>query len=179
VTDSANTTKFKLLEATQWKRIQPTIKKPRIPFFLKYTPLDTVQKEIEMELELIQSIEFFRADHYMSCVWDEELNQITGQCLWSMEHSKISGNSISAFTDDFQFGIKRYIPDGHTFKGFPTCFNHMHTQRIFNSLCRTPKCKDILLARGDCIRFAVRVKIIPFSDNVVACWVMISCRSLV
>jgi centrosomal protein CEP76 len=176
VTDSCNGTKFNVTEPTLWKKLVP-YSVERVPFSLRYVPFEPIQKEIELEMELTQSIEFYRMDHHLSCVWDEELSRLLVQPLWSLENAKVSGTNHS-FSDDFQLGIKRYIPDGHTFKGFPFCTNYIHSQKLFSQLLKSQKCKDILLTRGDAVRMALQVKIHSYSDGVISCWVMVASRSL-
>jgi centrosomal protein CEP76 len=36
--------------------------------------------------------------------------------------------------------------------------------------------KDVLISRGDQIKHAIRVKIVPYPENVCAVWVMIAVR---
>jgi centrosomal protein CEP76 len=177
VNDVAQATKFSLNDPSMWKKLTPP-SRPSIPFSLRYTPMDTLQKAIEIEMELSQSIEFYRLDHHLSCVWDEDLAQLLTQSLWSMEHSKLVHTSYS-FSDDFHIGIQSYLPEGHTFKGFPFCFNHLNPQKMFSQMQKSKKCKDIILSRGDCVRMAVRVLVRSFSDGVVSAWVMVASRSLI
>jgi centrosomal protein CEP76 len=177
VKDSASSTNFKLQDATQWKKLSS--EKHISPVFtLQPLRLDTAKLEFELESELHQLIEFYRKDRHLFCVWDESLSHLLGQCLWSLEHEKLYATNPKVFTNDFQIGVKRSIPEGHIFKGYPICFNHYNTQKIFSEMSRIKQCCDIFNTRGDCVRMAVRVKIFPYTDKILACWVLIGSRSL-
>jgi centrosomal protein CEP76 len=138
--------------------------------------VDPHTTELEVEQVLKQLVEFYRKDNHLICYWDDSLSSLLGQSLWSMEYGKISGQSNVLFSDDFQMGVKRSIPDGHTFKGFPMSFNHTHPQRIMQSFIRSKQCRDILVSRGDVVRMSIRVKIFVYAENVVSTWVMIASR---
>jgi centrosomal protein CEP76 len=137
-----------------------------------------IEKEIELEMELNQHLEFYRKDRSLDCVFDDSLENLLGQSLWSIETEKLYQTNKSCFTDDFQEGVKRSMPEGHVFKGFPVCYNHMNVGRMFSNMCRIRQCKDIFSTRGDCVRMALRVKIFPYSDGVLACWILVGSRSL-
>jgi hypothetical protein len=49
---------------------------------------------------------------------------------------------------DFQHAIKRAIPKGQTFKGYPIQLNHVHASRVFLESMRSELCREILTARG-------------------------------
>lgn len=55
-------------------------------------------------------------------------------------------------------------------------FGHQDVNSMCASLLKIKAVKDILLARGDKLRFALRVKSFPIMEKVVSCWVMIACR---
>lgn len=74
-------------------------------------------QEQEIEMGLKQYIEHYREDHDLGCLWDEDLCHLLGQSLWAFEFQKLTSTSnVGVFNEDFQIGIKRSIPEGHTFK---------------------------------------------------------------
>ena len=179
VTDSAERLKINFSDNSHWKKLENDGSSAAPSFALKPPSfVDTYTTEMEVELVLKQLIEFYRKDHYLSCLWDESMSQLLGQSLWSMEFGKLSGQSTVLFSDDFQMGVKRSIPDGHTFKGFPMFFNHTHPQRMMQAMIKSKKFKEILLSRGDITRMAVCVKVFVYCENVTCCWVMIASRCL-
>nr|KAJ3421189.1 Centrosomal protein of 76 kDa [Polyrhizophydium stewartii] len=130
-----------------------------------------------MELGLRQYIAHFREDHDLATVWDDDLGHLLGQSLWTCEHQRLMGSaSVAAFMDDFQTSVKRQIPEGHTFKGFPCQFNHWHTSRVFSTLAKTAQCRAILQTTGDKVRFAARARVFAYPETAASCWVMVGVR---
>ncbi|KAJ3307431.1 Centrosomal protein of 76 kDa [Kappamyces sp. JEL0829] len=171
VVDGADRIKFKMSDPASWKVLDtaPTVTRT-MPSFLPPSIKDPQTTGLEVEQVLRQLIEYYRKDHHQTCIWDDALSNLLGQSLWSMEYGKISGQSTVLFSEDFQMGIKKSIPDGHTFKGFPMSFNHTHPQRIMQALVRSKQSRDIMLMRGDMVRMAVRVKVFVYCENVICCW---------
>ncbi|KAJ3179212.1 Centrosomal protein of 76 kDa, partial [Irineochytrium annulatum] len=159
--------------------------------------------EAELETALRGLLEAHREDHDLGCAFDDHLAGLMGQCLWGCEMGRVMRASGSAPTPtaansgdaldaggwawmhgfegmsgrDFQEGVRRAIPEGHTFKGFPCHFaSHLSASRMFATLGRNPGCAGLLLARGDKVRFALRVRVFPYVERCVACWVMIAVR---
>ena len=67
-------------------------------------------------------------------MWDDELSYLLSPALaaYEMEHS----NGVCVNNDDFKHAIRRYVPDGHTFKGFPIQFIHTNARRAFATCLR-------------------------------------------
>ena len=78
--------------------------------------------------------------------------------------------------DDFQSSVKNAVPDKHCFKGFPTCFSHRDANKIMTALEANNTGGDILATEGDSVKFALRVKIYCYPENVCAVWVMLAVR---
>lgn len=68
------------------------------------------------------------------------------------------------------------MPEGHTFKAFPVQFTHFDTERMVHHIFSNKVGNDVLMARGDQVRHAIRVKIVAYPENVCAVWVMIAVR---
>lgn len=111
----------------------------------------------------------------MSCLWDENLSYLLGQSLWRLEMSKVLGDAPIP-EKDFEMGILRCIPEGHTFKGYPMQFQTIHAYRIFQGLVKTKSAKDILLVKGDKVRFGLRVCAFEYGEHGLSVWVMICAR---
>jgi len=75
--------------------------------------------------------------------------------------------------DDFHACIKKDVPEGHTFKGFPIHFNHVNTKRIVTALRKDKLSTDIMECTGDVVRFGIRVKIVSYPEDVLSVWLMI------
>ncbi len=68
------------------------------------------------------------------------------------------------------------MPEGHTFKALPVQFTHMDPEKIMHHLYNHKVGKEILLGRGDQMKHGLRVKIVPYPENVCAVWVMLAVR---
>ena len=66
------------------------------------------------------------------------------------------------------------MPPGHCFKGFPTCFSHLAPRRMLNALIRGDLSADVLSATGSHVKHALRVRVVPYAEDVVACWLMVT-----
>ncbi|KAJ3139751.1 Centrosomal protein of 76 kDa [Physocladia obscura] len=142
--------------------------------------------EIELETVLKNQIAIYRdtrAD--LLTTWDDELAHLLTQCLCACEMEKIfpaancgqpSRTSCASNGVKFQEGVRRAIPEGHTFKGFPVHFNTLNPQKIFTAFTQSKTCQSLILTRGDKVRFGVRVKLVGYAEKCVACWVMVAVR---
>jgi hypothetical protein len=52
---------------------------------------------------------------------------------------------VAAHGDDFASSVRRYVPVGYAFRGFPIVFNHMSPSRIIRNLKESPAARAILL----------------------------------
>ena len=77
---------------------------------------------------------FYSKDLGLNTTWDDELSYILTPSLaaYELEHS----TGVSAGNEEFQQAIRRAIPDGHTFKGFPIQFVHRNARRAFATCLR-------------------------------------------
>ncbi|KAJ3275147.1 Centrosomal protein of 76 kDa [Terramyces sp. JEL0728] len=179
IKDASDQISFNFKNSSQWKLLNQSNQNTCQKISILPAKLDKEVLEEEIHSEICQAIEYFRQDHHLTCLFDEKLELLLGECVWNLENSKLSNLNTTIFGDDFQTGIKQYIPEGHTFKGFPHCFNHLHGQRIISGLMKTKQCRDIMLTRGDMVRLAVKVSIYKYCEGTVACWVMVGSRSLI
>lgn len=65
----------------------------------------------------------------MPTQWDTNLSYLLGPALSSYELERQEGKSMGV--EEFQEAIRRYVPEGHTFKGFPIQFAHTCGHKIF------------------------------------------------
>ena len=67
----------------------------------------------------------------MTTQWDDELCYLLSPALAAYENEHSLG--ITVGNEEFQHAIRRNVPDGHTFKGFPIQFIHTNANRAFSS----------------------------------------------
>lgn len=104
----------------------------------------------------------------------------------SVAQERVSGVSVCGA--EFASAIKRYVPRGHAFRGFPMMFNHMSPARIFTALLGVEAARAIMqlpalptqpavpgapaVATGTW--FALRVQVHVYAEDAVAAWVMLA-----
>ena len=139
------------------------------------TGVNAIEEEKLLESILRDKIAGVRRnDHNMGTEWDSQLSYMLSTALANYEYERIGGSNFAS--QEFQHGIKNYVPEGHTFKAFPIQFTHFDTDRMIQHIYGSQAGKDVLLARGDQCRLAIRVKIALYPENISAVWVMLSAR---
>eukprot|EP00466_Bigelowiella_natans_P000876 jgi/Bigna1/74552/fgenesh1_pg.29_\ len=117
--------------------------------------------------------------------------------LSSYESERLTGRTHG--NAEFQQAIKRHIPVGHVFKAVPFLFNHRDARKMAVSLfggvhnksdkkhskakttpssskLSPPAAIDLIRSRGDSMRFAVRVRVFPYPEDVCATWVILAVK---
>lgn len=62
--------------------------------------------------------------------------------------------------EDFQDCIRRTVPNGYQFKGYPTCFGHTNVNEMWRALIKSTATVslDLLSTKGIDVALALRVK---------------------
>nr|XP_042699052.1 centrosomal protein of 76 kDa isoform X4 [Chrysemys picta bellii] len=131
-----------------------------------------ISNEIELQLRILVSEH--RKDLGLTTVWDDQLSYLLSPALAAYELERTT--SISAGNEEFQDAIRRAVPDGHTFKGFPIHFVYRNARRAFSTCLRSPFCEEIICCRGDQVRLAVRVRVFTYPESACAVWIMFACK---
>lgn len=76
----------------------------------------------------------FLQDISLGTVWDDNLSYLLSSALAAYELERWTG--ISCGNEEFQDAVRRAVPHGHTFKGFPIQFLHRNTRRAFATCLR-------------------------------------------
>lgn len=136
--------------------------------------LDPATASNQLEFEMRYLISEHRRDMDLATVWDDHLSYLLSSALAAYELERCTG--VSCGNEEFQDAVRRAVPDGHTFKGFPIHFLHRNARRAFTTSLRSPFCDEIICCRGDHVRLAVRVRVFVYPENVCAVWVMFACK---
>ncbi|XP_030408578.1 centrosomal protein of 76 kDa isoform X3 [Gopherus evgoodei] len=136
--------------------------------------IDAVVISNEIELQLRILVSEHRKDLGLTTVWDDQLSYLLSPALAAYELERTT--SISAGNEEFQDAIRRAVPDGHTFKGFPIHFVYRNARRAFSTCLRSPFCEEIICCRGDQVRLAVRVRVFTYPESACAVWIMFACK---
>lgn len=70
----------------------------------------------------------------LATVWDDHLSYLLSSALSAYELERCTG--VSCGNEEFQDAVRRAVPDGHTFKGFPIHFLHRNARRAFATCLR-------------------------------------------
>lgn len=105
-------------------------------------------------------------------VWDDELGYRLAPALASYETERWTGHTVdNAYFAD---AIRRKVPHGHTFKGFPHHFVTYEPATIFQTWLRDEVALSILQCRTSSASLAVRLHITPMPEDVLSVWAMIA-----
>ncbi|XP_047293764.1 centrosomal protein of 76 kDa isoform X5 [Homo sapiens] len=182
--DAVETCVFDLNDESKWKPMsEEAIKSvcapgattslpPFPPLCASTIDASVTSNEIEMQLRLLVSEH--RKDLGLTTVWEDQLSYLLSPALASYEFERTT--SISAGNEEFQDAIRRAVPDGHTFKGFPIHFVYRNARRAFATCLRSPFCEEIICCRGDQVRLAVRVRVFTYPESACAVWIMFACE---
>jgi centrosomal protein CEP76 len=133
--------------------------------------------------------------------WDSRLSYLLSQALAAYETERTHGIASSAGIDDFAVAVKRAVPRGSAFRGFPVLFNHASPGRMLDALLAAPAARDILevsvvvqctpvrrpltpstpssaqsVADGS-TSFALRVAVSVGAEDTTATWLMLAVRT--
>ena len=75
---------------------------------------------------------------------------------------------------EFQLAVKRAVPHGCTFKGFPQHFTHQHTPSMLATLMQSAVGLAIVQCKGEQAHLALRLRVFLYPDDVCAVWVMLA-----
>ncbi|XP_034071714.1 centrosomal protein of 76 kDa isoform X1 [Gymnodraco acuticeps] len=136
--------------------------------------LDPAAASNQLELELRSLVSEHRKDLDLATLWDDQLSYLLSSALSAYELERCSG--VSCGNEEFQDAVRRAVPDGHTFKGFPIHFLHRNARRAFATCLRSPFCEEIVCCRGDHVRLAVRVRVFAYPESACAVWLMFAVK---
>ncbi|XP_065524023.1 centrosomal protein of 76 kDa isoform X2 [Lathamus discolor] len=176
VFDLHDESKWKPMSGEAIKSVCPPGSTSSVPPFppLCDSTIDAPVASNEIELQLRLLVSEHRKDLGLSTVWDDHLSYLLSPALAAYELERAT--SISAGNEEFQDAVRRAVPDGHTFKGFPIHFVYRNARRAFATCLRSPFCEEIICCRGDQVRLAVRVRVFAYPESACAVWIMFACK---
>ncbi|XP_026781878.3 centrosomal protein of 76 kDa isoform X1 [Pangasianodon hypophthalmus] len=182
--DSVELCVFDFMDASRWKAMNEeavcSVCGPSSTSSLPPTPplcppsVQASDASNQLELELRYLVTEHRKDIGLATVWDDHLSYLLSSALAAYELERCTG--ISCGNEEFQDAVRRAVPDGHTFKGFPIQFLHRNARRAFATCLRSPFCEEVVSCRGDHVRLAVRVRVFPYLESACAVWIMFACK---
>lgn len=172
-----NFTDFEVYNPDLWEALPADqlngIQHPFASLELIEADVDVLRLAEDLEEALKRLIEQRRrAQDGVHTFWDDDLAVITQPALASYELDRVIG--VTFGNEEFQAGVKRLVPRGHSFKGYPTCFNTTNPDAILATLLKSPAAVDIVDCKGIATRHALRIKICPYPEGVRAVWLMLA-----
>mmetsp|Transcript_14125 Transcript_14125/g.42258 ORF Transcript_14125/g.42258 Transcript_14125/m.42258 type:complete len:147 (+) Transcript_14125:1021-1461(+) len=112
---------------------------------LRPPTIDAAAEAERIEGILRTEIATWRAEYGLKTSFDEGLSYGFSTALEAYELERKHG--VSFGLSDFDDAVRRAVPLGHVFKGYPTCFGHRHAKRMFQSLADGDVPRAILAAQ--------------------------------
>jgi centrosomal protein CEP76 len=178
VSDAVATCRFNFEDGNLWKGMDQDIlvgieHQEQVPFCP--STLNPLATEEALERALRPMIaDYRRANLKLGTPWDAQLGYLLTPALAAYEMERLAGTPFG--NEEFQQSIKRNVPEGHTFRGYPIVVNRRSPTRIMESFRRAQIASDILNTRGDHVNFALRVKIFAYPEDICAVWVMLAVK---
>ena len=108
----------------------------------------------------------------LSSFWSSELSYVLGPALSSYESERVTG--VAYGNAEFQQAIQRTVPESCVFKAVPFQFTSLHPAVNFASMLQSRALVDLLTQAGSDLRFGLRVKVVLYPEDFVACWIMLA-----
>lgn len=139
---------------------------PKVPFAsIMPSTLDIIDEEKMLERALKKKVTGLRlSEAGLKTSYDKQLEYMLSPALANYEYERLA--SLTFAGDEFKSSVKTYVPEGHSFKAFPIQFNHFDVNKMVLSLLKNKIAYEIITARGDAIRHALRVKLVVYPENV-------------
>jgi centrosomal protein CEP76 len=140
-------------------------------------PLAAAAVEEALEAALRRLLAAHRREAGLATRWDEGLAYLLGPALLAYEAERAGGPAAGAAgAAEFQQGLRRAVPAGHTFRGFPMHAAHLSAPRLAAELRRARVAAELLALGGgaDGLRFALRAHVAPYPERACAVWVMLA-----
>ena len=125
--------------------------------------VNPLKLEVDLERALRHAISSLRRNEMrVSTDWDDQLSYMLGPALCAYEMERLTGAAFG--NEEFQESIKRNVPEGHTFRGYPIVVSERSASSILAVFRRATIASDILRTKGDAVRFALRVKCVCYPE---------------
>ncbi|KAL5262365.1 hypothetical protein ACHWQZ_G007920 [Mnemiopsis leidyi] len=180
--NSISKTKFDLQDPVLWKGVsEDAIQSMRaskdslnMKIVLDTNLIDPHHTAANLEHQLKKLIRDEREQHDLGTHWNENLSHLLLPAISAYEIERAAGVTVG--NEEFEQAVRHAVPTGFTFKGYPAQFNHLNIRQIFRECMRSEVCSDLITSHGDELELAVKIRIYPYPENVVACWVMFACQ---
>ena len=114
-----------------------------------------------------------RQDVALSTRWDKQFSYLMAPALASYESERLLGTAVTR--EGFEGAVSRCLPRGHCFRGCPFHFDHSDPQRMMQVIMSSPIGRETIeTEQAPDAKMGLCVRVFPYPEEIVACWVMIS-----
>lgn len=180
--DSVAACSWDLADPDAWKALRladtgaPPPRRRALPR-LAPCAFSAADEEAALERELRALVSFYRSEELgADTLFDDAFSYILGPALAAYEAERVTGREFG--NEEFQQAVRGHLRPTETFRGLPFQFNHRSARRMLTRMLRAHRgaCVALVRSRGDAVRFGLRVKVVPYAEDVCAVWVMIAVR---
>ncbi|KAK9817335.1 hypothetical protein WJX74_001322 [Apatococcus lobatus] len=173
---------FRFEDQKQWRCFAPQPSHAPISnttaFELQMTSIDSAAAEGQLEAELKLAFEAKREALLpgMGMRWDAPLSFLLMPLLVAYEQEALTGAAAHG-KDEAMGAVKRCIPPGWTFRGYPHQYRSQSSAYIAAVTLKEHAVMDMLASTCNDATFALRVNMVPYPEGVVCAWVMLAVKS--
>lgn len=181
--DSAFGTAYVLEDASLWREYaMPQQDVPTLlwsPLQLQPTAVDACALEQHLEGQLKAALAAHRGSALGLGVtaWDDQLGQLLMPALAAYEYEAVH-SEVAPGNEEFQQAIRRAVPLGWVFKGFPQHHAHASAGLMRKALLEEEQVLDICSTSTAASSFALRVKVSVYPEGRISTWLMVATKFL-
>lgn len=130
---------------------------------------ETIEESIEHRLAGI--LQAHREAAGLSTRFDDHLSQLLQVALVNCELERATGVAGSSTFEDI---MRRYCGAEEVLQAVPVQFNHLKVSQYWPMLSDRPTVRTLLAAPAASTAFALRARVVPYPEGVVAVWVLLA-----
>ena len=126
-----------------------------------------------MELDLkLKITEYKHFSNFSLNRFNDDLGHLLGSILTKYEVSQSSGGKVDS--SELISTLRNHVEDDFIFKAFPIQLKTLSCDVIFDKIKTNPTGRNVLDSKGDQLNFAIRVKVVPFPEDIYVVWVILA-----
>mmetsp|Transcript_76645 Transcript_76645/g.248081 ORF Transcript_76645/g.248081 Transcript_76645/m.248081 type:complete len:270 (-) Transcript_76645:228-1037(-) len=134
-------------------------------------PVESESIEESIEHRLAGILQAHREAAGLSTRFDDHLSQLLQVALVNCELERATGVAGSSTFEDI---MRRYCDAEEVLQAVPVQFNHLKVSHYWPMLSDRPTVRTLLAAPAASTAFALRARVVPYPEGVVAVWVLLA-----
>lgn len=132
--------------------------------------IDGEAAEVRLEEELRELVRQYRNEHVTT--YDSEIENALVMALEAYELERIYGKVIGEA--EFEGVVRSLTPKDYEFKAFPFQMREISAERALDAILKSAVGKEIITTVERHEKLAVKAKVVPYPDNILAVWILIA-----